>query len=154
MPRLAGIQSIPLRCARSWSVSATPSCTLPKLQMEGESNLLKFSQVFHLMPVATSFVVTNGAHMVVCAPGAFPTYAVQCCATAKRARRTATYDPAPPLIRRYVPLELRLRWLGLGGAFVWVQRVQMCIVGLDAWSRAFVCCGCFDRLLYFALQRS
>lgn len=84
--------------------------------MEGESNLLKFSQVFHLMPVATSFVVTNGAHIVVCAPGAFPTYAVQCCATAKRARRTATYDPAPPLIRRYVPLELRLSAGCCGGA--------------------------------------
>eukprot|EP00878_Enallax_costatus_P002021 GHUV01002185.1.p2 GENE.GHUV01002185.1~~GHUV01002185.1.p2 ORF type:complete len:123 (+),score=31.37 GHUV01002185.1:121-489(+) len=26
---------------------------------EGESNPLKFSQVFHLMPVGTSFVVTN-----------------------------------------------------------------------------------------------
>lgn len=30
------------------------------LQTEGESNPLKFSQVFHLMPVGTSFVVTNG----------------------------------------------------------------------------------------------
>lgn len=30
-------------------------------QTEGESQPLKFSQVFHLMPVGTSFVVTNGA---------------------------------------------------------------------------------------------
>jgi hypothetical protein len=30
------------------------------LQTEGESNALKFSQVFHLMPVGQSFVVTNG----------------------------------------------------------------------------------------------
>ncbi|GBF95255.1 nuclear transport factor [Raphidocelis subcapitata] len=29
------------------------------VQAEGESNALKFSQVFHLMPVGTSFVVTN-----------------------------------------------------------------------------------------------
>lgn len=28
-------------------------------QTEGEANALKFSQVFHLMPVGTSFVVTN-----------------------------------------------------------------------------------------------
>ncbi|WIA12014.1 hypothetical protein OEZ86_002996 [Tetradesmus obliquus] len=29
------------------------------IQTEGESNALKFSQVFHLMPVGQSFVVTN-----------------------------------------------------------------------------------------------
>ncbi|KAI8473841.1 MAG: hypothetical protein J3K34DRAFT_409377 [Monoraphidium minutum] len=29
------------------------------VQPEGENNALKFSQVFHLMPVGTSFVVTN-----------------------------------------------------------------------------------------------
>jgi hypothetical protein len=30
------------------------------VQTEGESAPLKFSQVFHLMPVNNSFVVTNG----------------------------------------------------------------------------------------------
>ncbi|KIZ07699.1 Nuclear transport factor 2 [Monoraphidium neglectum] len=30
-----------------------------QVQTEGESNALKFSQVFHLMPVGSSFVVTN-----------------------------------------------------------------------------------------------
>ncbi|KAJ9508807.1 hypothetical protein V8C86DRAFT_1803566 [Haematococcus lacustris] len=29
------------------------------MQVEGESNAMKFSQVFHLMPFNTSFVVTN-----------------------------------------------------------------------------------------------
>lgn len=32
---------------------------LPLPQPDGESNALKFSQVFHLMPVGSSFVVTN-----------------------------------------------------------------------------------------------
>lgn len=31
-----------------------------RAQTEGESAPLKFSQVFHLMPVGQSFVVTNG----------------------------------------------------------------------------------------------
>jgi hypothetical protein len=35
-------------------------------QTEGEANSLKFSQVFHLMPVANSFVVTNGACVRTC----------------------------------------------------------------------------------------
>lgn len=30
------------------------------MQTEGESNPIKFSQVFHLMPFNNSFVVTNG----------------------------------------------------------------------------------------------
>jgi hypothetical protein len=43
----------------------TPHAHTPPLslsvtsQPEGESNALKFSQVFHLAPVAGSFVVTN-----------------------------------------------------------------------------------------------
>jgi hypothetical protein len=39
------------------------------LQTEGESNALKFSQVFHLMPVNSSFVVTNGEQRL--DPGAY-----------------------------------------------------------------------------------
>jgi hypothetical protein len=42
----------------------TPPPPTPKQQQkqtEGESQPLKFSQVFHLMPVGSSFVVTNGA---------------------------------------------------------------------------------------------
>ena len=31
------------------------------MQTEGESNPLKFSQMFHLAPQGGSFVVTNGA---------------------------------------------------------------------------------------------
>jgi hypothetical protein len=34
--------------------------SFPHLQPDGESNPLKFSQTFHLMPVGSSFVVTNG----------------------------------------------------------------------------------------------
>jgi hypothetical protein len=37
------------------------------LQTEGESAPLKFSQVFHLMPVNNSFVVTNGEQHAWCA---------------------------------------------------------------------------------------
>ncbi len=37
-----------------------PIVTPPPPKTEGEANALKFSQVFHLMPVGTSFVVTNG----------------------------------------------------------------------------------------------
>ena len=33
------------------------------LQTEGESNPLKFSQMFHLAPQGSSFVVTNGVYV-------------------------------------------------------------------------------------------
>ena len=49
------------------SLDAQPSMTggilvfvTGQLLPEGETNPLKFSQTFHLMPVAGSFVVTNG----------------------------------------------------------------------------------------------
>ena len=32
----------------------------PQPQPEGESNPLKFSQTFHLVPVGGSFIVSNG----------------------------------------------------------------------------------------------
>ena len=52
----------PCCCALKLVVSALPDPVFrPTLQPDGESNPLKFSQVFHLMPVGTSFVVTNGA---------------------------------------------------------------------------------------------
>jgi hypothetical protein len=48
-----------------WHFAADPGCFAisyhARSQTEGESNALKFSQVFHLMPVGSSFVVTNGA---------------------------------------------------------------------------------------------
>jgi hypothetical protein len=46
------------------------------LQTEGESNALKFSQVFHLMPVNSSFVVTNGEQRL--DPGALAAVPVTC----------------------------------------------------------------------------
>jgi hypothetical protein len=36
-----------------------PSTIKIPTQPDGEANALKFSQVFHLMPVGSSFVVTN-----------------------------------------------------------------------------------------------
>jgi hypothetical protein len=35
-------------------------CMCMRVQTEAESTPLKFSQVFHLMPVSSSFIVTNG----------------------------------------------------------------------------------------------
>ena len=36
---------------------------LDHVQTEGESNALKFSQMFHLAAQGSSFVITNGAHV-------------------------------------------------------------------------------------------
>jgi hypothetical protein len=55
MPRYARLK---MQAHRSMPVSAIGRIRM--LQVEGEQHPLKFSQVFHLMPVGGSFVVTNG----------------------------------------------------------------------------------------------
>jgi hypothetical protein len=53
----------------------------PAVQTEGESAPLKFSQVFHLMPVSNSFVVTNGKVSRKCHSQQDGTSAISCRST-------------------------------------------------------------------------
>ncbi len=53
-------------CQSTLALEAAEEITeavLDHVQTEGESNALKFSQMFHLAAQGSSFVITNGAHV-------------------------------------------------------------------------------------------